>query len=292
MYQVRAIDLTDLHQQKQVNDLLNDTFDLGVKANDIWLNTHTISELGKALYLGAFWDDELVGFNAYIAHDLLQGRKRYLAYQSCWSAVSTAHRKQGLFIQLQEAARTPLKARGAIGIIGLPNDRSGPILTGPLGYENKGEFIRSIFVLPARQTYKKHSFSQLSSDSLTPDNHHLFSLKMQQPSREILSAKDQHDNIVWGKFTRVKKLGFSFRHFLVGGLEVPNPEHFSSLIAYFSHQHSIQLMTFVYHPSSDYASLFRYNAPSNSGYLCWYPLNERFRDWQKFNFWVGLSDVF
>ena len=291
-YIIQEVDLTDLRQQKQVNALMNAAFSFGLQGNEVWLSTHSQSGFGKALYLGAFSDGDLVGFNAYIPHDMLLDGDRLVAYQSCWSAVSPNHRKQGLFIRLQEAARAPLKAQGAIAIIGLPNQLSGPILTGPLAYEDKGGFLRTTLLLPSHFPLKKTSFTHLPPNSLSPAHDQLLSLKMQQPSKHILSGQDEKGNVIWGKYAQVKKWGVSVRHFLVGGVALPESAGFPALIKTFSRKHRIRLMTFVYHHSSDYKALFRKNMPSDSGYLCWYPLDEEFKGWERFNFGAGLSDVF
>ncbi len=289
--EILPIDIQHPLLQKQVNQLLNATFGFGLEADDLWLNTQTASSLGESFYLGAFEGEELIAFNAWIAHDCLWKKKPHVFYQSCWSAVSPQHRGKQLFFRLQTAARKPLKAQGALGILGLPNERSGPILTGPLGYENHGGYLRRTLLLPAFWPRVNRHFSPHSS-ALTPDVGQLLSLKQQQRDRNILCYKDKKGNQLWGKFARVKKGQIKLSHFLVGGVILGENADFRKLVQGCANKFDINLMTFLYHQSADYAQLFPKAVPSDSGYLCWYPLKAGREEIQKFNFWVGLSDVF
>jgi hypothetical protein len=293
-FEIRAVDLRTEAEKKAVRAFLADIFPFQLTDESVRLNTETDSRLGKPLYLGAFVGDELIGFNAYIAHDCHWQGERRLAYQSCWSGVARGHRGKKVFFELQRAAREPLRQRGALGIIGLPNERSGPILTGPLGYEPHGGYLRTSLLMPGWRLPLAKGVEMLSTpaDALFPDPHQLLRLKQQQPDRHILSMSDAQGNLIWGKFAKVKKGPIRLRHFLVGGLDLAEPGHLPRLLQDMARKHRIRLMSFVYHHSSTYHHLFKKSRPSDSGYLCWYPLNVRAGEITKFDLLAGLSDVF
>lgn len=288
---IRPIDITLPELQEQLNLLLNNTFGFELTGDDVWLNTKTDSTLGEPLYLGAFEGEQLVGFNAYIPHDCIWKGEPQVFYQSCWSAVASAHRGKKIFFRLQKEAREPLRSRGALGILGLPNEKSGPILTGPLTYENHGGYRRKTLLLPAFWPKIKKSYTA-SKKALTPDNGQLLRLKQQERNKKILCYKDKEGNCIWGKFAKVQKGGIKLSHFLVGGICATENTDLRGLVRGCADKFDVNTMSFLYHQSSDFAQLFQKDAPSNSGYLCWYPLNVRREAIQKFNFWVGLSDVF
>jgi hypothetical protein len=288
---IRPIDIRLPEYQEEVNLLLNHTFGFDLTGGDVWLNTKTDSALGEPLYLAAFEGEKLVGFNAYIAHDCVWKGEKRVFYQSCWSAVSDAHRGKKIFFRLQTEAREPLRALGALGILGLPNELSGPILTGPLAYENHGGYRRKTLLLPSFWPKIKKTI-QLSPQAMVPDNAQLLRLKEQQPSRKILCYEDKSGNCIWGKFAKIKKGGIKLSHFLVGGICMQENADLRALVRGCADKFDINTMSFLYHQSSDFAQLFQKDAPSNSGYLCWYPLNVQREAIQQFNFWVGLSDVF
>lgn len=288
---IRSIDIRLPEVQQQLNPLLNETFGFELKEDDVWLNTKTNSLQGEPLYLGAFVGNELIGFNAYMAHDCMWKGEKGVFYQSCWSAVSKAHRGKKIFLRLQKEAREPLKAQGALGILGLPNAKSGPILTGPLAYEKHGGYLRKTLLMPGLIPRANHG-CRCTKDALTPDTQQLLALKQQQRDRKILCYQDKQGNQLWGKFSKVKKMGIPLRHFLVGGVYMGEKTDFRQLIRGCANRFDITTMTFLYHQSSDFVKLFDKAKPSDSGYLCWYPLHAGRESIQKFNFWVGLSDVF
>jgi hypothetical protein len=288
---IRPIDIRLPAEQEQLNLLLNAIFGFELQGNDVWLNTRTGSTLGEPLYLGAFDGEKLIGFNAYIAHDCVWKGEEHVFYQSCWSAVSPQYRGKRLFYRLQTEARQPLRAQGALGILGLPNEQSGPILTGPLAYENHGGYLRKTLLMPEFFPGVNRHFKS-SSSTLTPDIKQLLSLKQQQHNRKILCYEDKKGNLLWGKFAKVKKGNVKLSHFLVGGVQLTENADFRQVVRASADKFNINLMTFLYHQSADYAQLFGRGKPSDSGYLCWYPLHARREAIRKFNFWVGLSDVF
>lgn len=289
--QIRPIDIRLPEHLQQLNPLLNTTFGFELKGDDVWLNTQTNSMLGQPLYLGAFKGDELIGFNAYMAHDCTWLGEKHVFYQSCWSTVSKQHRGERLFLRLQKEAREPLKAQGALGILGLPNEKSGPILTGPLAYENHGGYLRKTLFMPGLLPRVNRRCLGTQA-ALTANTQQLLSLKQQQRDRKIMCYEDKSGNQLWGKFAKVKKGNVQLSHFLVGGVHLTEKADFRQVVRACANKFDILVMTFLYHQSADYASLFNRGKPSNSGYLCWYPLEAGRERIQTFNFWVGLSDVF
>jgi len=287
---IRKVDIREIAIQRQVNDLLNASFGFQLQADEVYLNTKT-SSMYEPLYLAAFEGEKVVGFNAYIAHDCEWKGEPHVFYQSCWSAVDRAHRGKRIFFHLQTAAREPLKAIRALGILGLPNERSGPILRGPLAYEFHGGYLRKSFLLPQFFAQTGTSFSTQPA-GLMPSDEPLYELKMRQARHRMIAYEDEEGNRLWGKYSEVRKFGIPIRHFLVGGISMQKGVNFQQFVRKACASLRIRIITFLYHESAAFGQVFTGATPSNSGYLCWYPLCAAAGEITEFNCWVGLSDVF
>ena len=93
-YTVEEIDIRDAANLSQIRSLLSETFGADVSENKLELSTTTNSPK-PSLYVAAIHDDEVIGFNAFISHDMVADGQPINCYQSCWTATSPAHRGKG-----------------------------------------------------------------------------------------------------------------------------------------------------------------------------------------------------
>ena len=109
-YSIAPVDINDKDLQPGVNRLLTETFGIEEPADKLQKHTRTNS-LSESLYLAAIQDDEIIGFNAFISHDLFLNVSLINCYQSCWTATSNAHRGKKIFQNLINAAKEILMSR-------------------------------------------------------------------------------------------------------------------------------------------------------------------------------------
>lgn len=138
-YRIEPIDLGSPDRRRQVVALTNPAFGNRDVADKIFRNTTVPGASLPSLYLGAFEGDALIGFNAFISHDLIGPDGSLVnCYQSCWSATHPDHRGRGIFVAIVEDAKRRLREQGAGFIFGFPNANSLPIFVGKLGFKATG----------------------------------------------------------------------------------------------------------------------------------------------------------
>lgn len=94
-YELKSISLLDAAANLEVADLLAHTYGFELAIDKLKHNTYT--NKGKSLYIGAYKDGKLAGFNAFIQHDFNHQQQVVECYQSCWSATHSEHRGKGNF---------------------------------------------------------------------------------------------------------------------------------------------------------------------------------------------------
>ena len=131
-YELRVLNINDDETNRKIIALQKITFANNIGIEKLRLNTYT--NKGKTLYLGVFKNNELAGFNGFIAHEFYYQNKLIDAYQSCWSATHPEHRGKGIFYRIVNEAKQNLKERNGGFIFGFPNANSHPIFIKKLGF--------------------------------------------------------------------------------------------------------------------------------------------------------------
>jgi len=294
-YDIRPLDIFNSQTKEDISRFLNVVFEQDFSGDELRLKTYTESKAFPSLYMGAYDDDELVGFNCFISHDLIYNGEIVNSYQTCLSSVHPNH--QGtIFISLMEEAKKILRQRGAGFIFGWPSRSSHLVYT--KGLKFRDDFLGIKFNIPASTLVSGAFFTKWSEekelsidDAFLQNDFQLLQLKQQRFGDTIKVIHDE--NLVWGKI-RTRKVGFfTLKYFSVGGMIVSNPYLLRNTFAKLIREHAITWVQVILHHSHTMAHLFKNPIPSR----CFEPLivfdlNVRTSGRTRFNFMEGVKDVY
>lgn len=260
------------------------------------LNTGTRNN--KSMYLGAYKGSELAAVNFFIGHEMLFNGETHYAHQSCWSATSPDHRKQGLFSQLINTAKERLKSSGSALIFGFPNLNSEPIFTRKLGFRsismskvNIPVFGPSEYLLPFFIKVPGVHDVLNTEQTFIPIESEIIELKQHEFDDEV-KVYQSYNNIIWGKRVSRKFSFGTFRFFNVGGIQVNKPSLLRSLFWSLIQKENIDFLQIVGVSNSQLWSLFRgVGKAQRIEPLIVYDLNVDSTA-AHFNFFTGIKDVF
>ena len=246
-------------------------------------------EAGKPpLCLGAFHDDELTGFLGCTPHRFIYHGAQVLLYQPAWAVTSAAWRGKGIFTSLIQHAKEILKKDGAGGMFASPNPKSGPVFTGPLGFNKLGA-LRIGMVL-ATWGIRKNGHPMPKSDSLSAQDEDLFAWQGRRlGTNNIKLVKDNDGNQLWARKRSLRKLGITIPYWLVGGVSTYDPAILKGLLKQLK---GPALRLFFYTDQSASASLFRFSRLSKGNYLVWKSYGNGLPDAPSFNCMMGVFDHF
>ena len=160
---------------------------------DLRLTTETHGKR-KSAYFAAIEGDQLIGFNAFIAHDLSYRGTPVQAFQSCWTATSSAHRGKKVFQNIILHAHEELSAAGADFIIGWPNPSSEPIFCYKLNYKREESVKRNVPGLFAERFF---GLAEPGASGIQQNDKQLIELKAHRYGENIFVVQ-QDDGILWG----------------------------------------------------------------------------------------------
>jgi predicted N-acetyltransferase YhbS len=294
-YTVQEVDLNNPSILRQAAALQTRVFNTPISEAHLFNNTFNKQASQPSVYLGALKGEELIGFNAFISHDLLLNGKSLNCFQSCWTATSPDHRKKGIFTNLIDAAKIILKEKGAGFIFGFPNHNSGPIFLSQLEFRNMGgyvkvnipafRFLTALYLAGPQQLSAENTFFQ-NDEQLIP-----FKAQM---DRKYVVVKDDSGNIIWGKVKPRKIKSVPVNYLVVGGITVKDVSKFSALFSRFIQQTNSVFVQVVVHETSDLATLFKKVTPvPHAEPLIAFDLNFKVTEGNyRYNFFPGLKDVF
>ena len=298
-YTIEEVDLRSDTMIEQFPNVTEESIGRPETAERAYLNTYIESRGFRSLYLAALKDGELLGFNAFIAHQLLWKGEFIPAYQSCWTFTSPRQRGKRVFTNIIEEAKRILRDRGAAIIFGGANINSHPIFTQKLGFSDRGGFLRCnvpAYRAIARRSLSRNpdAFSTELNDGLSQNNAELLLLKRRQvPVKDYVDLADPTTNSAWGKIRVVRRYGMKLRYLYIGGLNVSNPSHLGDLVETAIDRFRVHVIQFVFHHTAAYRLLFRNSKDSPTvSPLITYGLNVDEREIESFGFFTGLYDVF
>ncbi len=265
-------------------------------ADDKLAKTTKTNGSQDSLYLAAVKDDEIIGFNAFISHDLILNGSLINCYQSCWIATAEAHRGQKIFQNLSNKAKEILSKREAAFIFCFPNENSHPILTGKLGFREVPSLKWQVPNIPVvRDLYvnlPKNGAATLTKNVIYQTGRQLIELKRNIYNGELLLLESGQSHL-WGVRRNRKKLGLNMQYFEIGGMFIDDAMDirplFEDLCKKLEKVSYIQLTTSV---GSSYNQFFNNLKPAQTNDLIVFDLKLNTKDDLRFNFFGGVKDVF
>ena len=295
-YDLRVLDIRDDETNKKIIALQRLTFGDSIGIEKLRLNTFTNKE--KTLYLGAFKNNELAGFNGFIAHELHHQNKIIDAYQSCWSATHPEHRGKGIFYRIVNEAKQILKERNGGFIFGFPNANSHPIFIKKLGfYEIPLQKIqvptfvpklwKSLLLQPIESNYVHPNY-----DCFIASETQLIELKKQEYGEDI-KVYSSYNNSIWGKKRNKTKAGINIPYFSIGGIIVNKPHLLSIVFEQMIRAENVAYIEMIGPSTNSFFNLFksRRDAPLTEPLII-FDLNIATSKESNFNFLNGIKDVF
>ncbi len=294
-YSIIQVGLNDKELLRGVNRLLGETFGRDMPDDKLEKCTWTNSS-SNSLYLTAIQDDEIIGFNAFISHDLFLNGLPINCYQSCWTATSNAHRGKKIFQNLINEAKEILLSRGAAFIFGFANENSHPIFINKLGFKETPSLKWQVANLKMiRDLYLHTSDSEYRADQkeqIFQNDKQLIELKTKKYQDDLLVI--EHDeSLIWGVPRINRKFGIDLKYFEIGGFYIGDSKDIKPLfeklwrtknkVRYF------QLTTTLNNSLNKYLKNLK---PAQTNDLIVFDLNlDTGRD-ITFNFFGGVKDVF
>ncbi len=294
-YQIKPVDITDADVLPKVNGLLRRTFDIDIGDGKLAATTQSCGRF-DSLYLAAYRHDEVIGFNAFISHDLILNGSLINCYQSCWVATSLEHRSKGIFQSIANTATEILSSRGAAFIFCFPNGNSRPILIGKLGFREipslKWQVPNISIVRDLYVNKVECSVPNLSENVIFQNGRQLVDLKRRIYGDELVYL-ELDDSFIWGVRRERKKYGVNLQYFEIGGVFLIEASHMKKLFRKLYQQVKnidyFQLTTSV---GSPFNKFFKRLRPARTNHLIVFDLNLNTKADLRFNFFGGVKDVF
>lgn len=294
-YHIKPVDISIKAELQKVNFLLREIFGDDI-ADDKLARTTKTNSSQDSLYLAAVKDDEIIGFNAFISHDLILNGSLINCYQSCWIATSETHRGRRIFQNLSNTAKEMLSEREAAFIFCFPNENSRPIFTQKLGFREVPSLKWQVPNIPiVRDRYvnlPKNGDAELATNVIFQNGRQLIELKSNIYNGELVLLEYGQSNL-WGVTRGRKKLGVKMQYFEIGGLYIDDPLDlgplFEDLCKRVEKVSYIQLTTSV---GSPYNQFFNNLKPAQTNDLMVFDLNLNTKRDMRFNFFGGVKDVF
>ena len=286
-YRIDRIDL-DSGWREQVAAVVSDAFSM-TPAEAIAAISLTTATSGSqpSAYFAAVENDEVIGFNAFIAHDLRFEDRSVLAFQSCWTATSSAHRGKKVFQNIILEAHRVLAAEGASYVIGWPNPSSEPLFVNKLGYCREASVKRNIPGLFAEWFFLS---TGLVAQGITQNDEQLIELKSRRHADKLHVVREGN-SILWG-VVRVKstKLG-QIPYFAVGGIRWSTEGKARRLAKAMRKQLPFVAFWQIIseHRNSINPAIGAFS-PSSTNPMIWYPLRADAQG--PFDFFAGIRDVY
>ncbi|MFN6933554.1 MAG: GNAT family N-acetyltransferase [Tsuneonella sp.] len=286
-YRIERVEL-DSSWRKQIGQVVGGAFGIDPEQTLEAIRRTTATEgPHEAAYFAAYDGDALMGFNAFIAHELVGDAKSLLAYQSCWTATNPAHRGKKVFQNIILEAHRVLASEGAAYVIGWPNANSEPIFVHKLGYRRENSVKRNIFGPTADRAFR---FPPKRSSGLRPIDEQLIEIKRRTYGDQLYVC-DQGDDLMWGVVkSRATRLG-ALPYFALGGLRWSGGSSPYQLAK--AMKRRLPFVAFWQLISEERNSLNEAIggfAPSATNPLIWFPLVDGAEG--PFDFFGGIRDVF
>lgn len=294
-FEIKPLDLNDDSLLQRALEVHEQAFP-GSPGLERQLRHNTRDAPKGTVFFGAFDGNRLVGLNGFIRHSIIMENRRLGAYQSCSTATDPAYRGRGIFSSIVRHAQRALAAEGLF-ICGFPNDNSGPIFTGQLGFQQihlvrlaiPGVLMESLCshltkqaaVLRPRQTRPTTFFDQAE----------LIEWK-RSPSGKSISVHSFSGVTIWGCEYRKIVAGMKISAFAVGGIGIGENKSSIAIVKDPSYFHRPFYYSIVTAFDSPVVQAVRHRSVRNdSGIFIYYPM-QPLGDHPQFEVSGGLADFY
>lgn len=287
-YRIEPVDLTS-RWRPQIGEVVASAF--GGEAECVLRDveqTTTVPGSSASRYFAAIEDDELIGFNAFIAHHLGHADRPVLAFQSCWTATSPHHRGKKVFQNIILGAHEELRKEGASLIIGWPNPISEPLFVHKLGYRRETSVKRN---LPGPLAPYFFGQAPLRPSGIRQNDRELIALKRRRHGERLLVEEDE-GGLIWGVLRERDTRFGKIKMFDVGGLDFNQAGAGKRLASRLRRR--MPLVAFwqiVSERRNSLNSAVGGFVDSTTNPFIWFPLDERAEAFS-FDFFAGIRDVY
>lgn len=249
--------------------------------------TTVIDGPATSRYFAAIKSDELIGFNAFIAHGLSLDSAAMPCYQSCWTATSPRHRGKRIFQTIINAAQEELRNEGAAAVIGWPNANSEPLFIHKLGYRRSQSLQRK---LPSVRPGRFVALTSPPAIGIDQNDDQLIALKRRTHGDALYIHRDE-SGIIWGVTRKRKWRGIGIPYFDLGGIRWKSGGSARLLIGELERKLPLVAYWQIVGEKSNsmVASLGGFSASATNPFI-WNPL------WpdlpENYDFFGGIRDVF
>ena len=294
-YEIKPVALDDPELSEQIVELLRSAFGGQVDLASLKRNT-TTGAAQPSLYLAAIEDGEVIGFNAFISHELLFEVRTISCFQSCWTATSPAHRGKRIFQAIIKAAHDILKDRGAAFVFGFPNDSSYPLFTKKLGYREIPSLKWQMLHIPGLRgswfSTDRQPDDSWKRNAIDQNDVQLIGWKRKDIGADVLVATYEN-SLAWGVRRVGKRRGFPIAYLDVGGISLGDSGHLSLVLVALRSMAKPTLYTqMVTVEGNGLNSLLGRVGPAETNCLIVFDLNLDTSSGVRFNFFAGIRDVY
>lgn len=289
-YSIQRVDLESAWQE-QIGKLVAEAFGSSQSPQEcleaIRLTTET-DGAAKSAYFAAIEGENVIGFNAFIAHELVFHDEPLLAFQSCWTATSSAHRGKRVFQNIILRAHDALAEEGASFMIGWPNLNSEPLFVHKLKYHREGSVKRNI---PGPLAEWFIGEAAMSTRGISQNDEQLIALKVRKYGDKLFIVREDC-GVLWGVLTlKATKFG-RLPYFSLGGVHWDRPCTARSLVrAMRKKLPPVAYWQIVSEARNSLNPALGKFFPSSTNPLIWYPLKSSAPN-APFDFFAGMRDVY
>lgn len=288
-YEVRPVALGGDWDQK-ISDVVSSCFDFTPPQVIPQLKaTTTAPGHDGSVYMGAFEGDELIGFNAFIAHHLHWNDRPFLAFQSCWTATSPAHRGKRVFQNIIATAHDHLRSLGGQVMIGWPNPNSEPLFVNKLHYRREASVKRQF---PAIMAHRFVGTAPMPAGGVRQNDAELMAMKRQVYGDRLVIQEDGPEDIAWGvRRERATPLG-KIAYFDLGGIHWSRPGGARTLVRGLSDKlRGVAYWQIVSEVRNAINPVLGHFRAAETNPFIWFPLVDE-AEMPSYDFFNGIRDVF
>jgi len=277
-----------------IHELLNEVYHHSIDFQ-LLENLITPKLYPDILCMGSYYQNQLVGFAAFIPMLMHYSGHEVTLYQRCLVGIRKPHRRLGLFTKMTNDASRLLYEKEAAGIIGFPVYQAYEISIKDQGYKDMGGFLHTLVPfskLTGNKIIKQLPQTTWDENSLIAKEPELMNWKMHTNKQIQILFKNKSGSQIWGKKKIISKFGIHIPTIIPGGLMLfENQKINSFLLQYFAMQNA-PLISMIYPERSLLAEIFRYAKRSKSGRIIYLPLHLPFQSIRYLNILPGVMDTF